>query len=358
MATDFRGYVQSTAPALLGYVGNDGGINAPKVQDGLGINNVAGAALYGYKSVGDVQNKVDSLYKDYTASQLAGSGGGGSGGAANTDAQDLAYLDSQDGSLRAQLESAQHGLSDGLTQIGDTFNQATNRTNQDKATADTGFNTQRTTTTQDKLKSVDSINSNGKTLADSVRRILGLASGANSSAFQVAAPSLIARDMTTKRTGVNDTYKRNYDTIDSSQNETDLKFSRALEDLFGQKKQKEEGLRSGVLQQEQDINSQLGQNALTRSQITGASGSATRAALAPFSSAIADRQSKIDSLFSQFRTPFQLQDTTPVAANTASYQVDPTTLAAGAGAGSDGSGDSPYLQALLKKFQGSAPAAA
>jgi hypothetical protein len=366
---DFRGYISYLAANtsnpveaagyknLLGVVGNDGKLNTSNFQ---GLDTPFGYSA-GSNGASKVQGDVSNLYNNWQNNVLGASNSTGGSTTPDTSQSDLAYLDSQDGSLRQQLTSADQGLNDGLTQLEDTYNQQHGRTTADQATADDGFNTQRTQTTQDKLKAVDSANMGGYTLANSVRRILGLAGGSNSSAFQVAAPKLIADDTTSKRQGINDTFTRNYGTIDSSQNATDTKFSRALQDLADQRKQKEEGLRSGILQQEQDIQSQLGQNALTRTQINGGGYAAAHAAIAPSQNAVADNQSKIDALFGQFRTPYAVGDTAPVAANTDSYTVNPTALNTGAGAGTDTNGDNtPILSSLLKKFQGQAvtPAAA
>lgn len=342
---DYRGYLNylsqngdANAKTLLGFVGNDGV-----------FSNGSGVPLSG-----DVLNANKTFQANFTG---AGSGvrssGAGSTAAPNTDAQDLAYLDSQDGSLRGQLTSTQKALSDGLTQLDDTFNQSTGRTTADRGTAQTGYNDQRTNTTKDKLTAVDSANTNARQLSDSVRRVLGLAGGVNSSAYQFAAPQAIANDTTATRSGINDTFAKNYKTIDDSAAATDLKFQRALQDLADQRKQKTEGLQSGILTQEQGIESQLGQNALTRSQIQGASGSATRAALAPSNDAIASRQAAIDNLFTTYRTPYTVADTAPVVANTDTYQAPATAL------GGDGTNQtnaapsstlSPYLVSLQKKF--------
>lgn len=363
---DFRGYVNYLASNtadpiqaagyknLLGVVGNDGKVNTTNFQ---GLDTPFGYSA-GANAAGKVQGDVSNLYNTWQNSVL---GATDTTGTDNTDASDLAYLDDQDNSLKGQLASAQTGLSQGLQQLDDSYNENVGRTNEDQATADTGFNTNRTDTTKDKLTAVDSANSNSNTLSNSIRRILGLAAGSNSSAFQVAAPKLLATDLTAKRQGINDTYTKNYGAIDSAETASDTKFARALQDLSDQKKQKESGLQSGVDQQVQSINQQLGQNALSRAQINGAGYAGTKAAIAPYSQAIADRQTAIDNLFSTYRTPYTLSDTTPVAANTSSYTVDPTTLGTTTTDTSGGDGtDSPYLQALLKKFQsaGTATAAA
>lgn len=369
---DFRGYLNSLATngdsqaaqaigkglGNTGYVDNNGNVNADVLNSFY--DTPTGSTAPGTAGVAGARAYVANAYKTYQGLSGGQVLGASTTAAPNTNASDLAYLDDQDTSLRAQLQRAADAQTQGQQQIDDSYNQTANRTNQDQTTADTAFNGQRTDTTKDKLGAIDTINTNGRTLSDSIRRILGNAGGVNSSAYQVAAPNLIARDTTTKRTGINDTYAKNYKTIDDSQTSTDLKFSRALEDLVNQKKQKESDLQSGVLQNESDINSQLGQNALTRSQINGAGYDATRAAIAPFTDAVTQRAQSIDNLFNQFRTPYTLQDTTPVAANTDAYQTPTTTLGTSGGNAAPATDPtlSPYLIALQKKFQQPAGAVA
>lgn len=378
---DFRGYLNALATngdpyaaALIGSQGNTGLVgNNGSVDQGLLSNFVsspadgsaspAGQTVLGQTEqdrINNINNYAKSAYATYQKGGVLGASGGTSG-TSNTNAADLAYLDSQDASLRDQLTRAQTGLDQGLTQIGDTYNLSANRAAQDKNTADTGFNTQRDQTTQDKLKAVDTINTNARTLADSVRRQLGLASGSDSSAYQIAAPSAIARDTTTKRVGVNDTFGRNYDSINNANTATDLKFDRAAEDLLAQRKAKEEGLRSGVLQQQNDISSQLGQDALTRAEINGGSFTGTSAALQPIQDSITQRQNAIDALFAQYRTPYTLADTAPVAANLDTYQTPTTninTTPTASSVAAPASNDlSAQLALALKKFQGAGAAA-
>lgn len=75
--TDFRGYIQSTAPEFLGYVGNDGGINLSKLTAAGGVDS-------GYKqqslNVKGAQQAIQELYGKYTSGLSAASGGGGGGG--------------------------------------------------------------------------------------------------------------------------------------------------------------------------------------------------------------------------------------------------------------------------------------
>jgi hypothetical protein len=351
---DFRAYLQTKAPALLGFVGNDGGINVPKAQQTLGAGNFAGSALYGYKSVDQLKGDVDNMYADYQAQQAAaaakGAGTAAGSGVANTDAQDLAYLDDQEGSLRGMLTSAQKTLDNGLTQIGDTYNKEVGRTTEQKTAAGQQYATKREDTTRDKQSALGRVDAGARTLSDSVRRMLGMASGQNSSAFQEAAPGMITRDATIKRGAQNETFGRNLRDIDTAETSTNNSFEQYLQDLGEQKKTKESGLREGVLGQEQQIYNNLGQIARDREAVKGGTYGSMRSASAPYQAEASARQSALDGLFAQFRTPFQTKDVAVQAPNLSDYTVDRTTLNANAQAGTQGDPSSPYSQFLKKKF--------
>ncbi len=370
---DFRGYLDYSAQnygnapwgALLNVVGGDytgsgsSGLNLDALSKYIApaVNGANAKGTY-WTSQDQALNDIQGGYQDYlknvynplvNAQKQAGTGTGVQTTAVDpTATQDLAYLSNYDQQLNRQLGSSKTGLANGLKQIGDSYNEQYNRTNQDQTTADTGYNTQRDQTTQGKQSALDTIYSGANTLANSVRRILGLSGGSNSSAYQFAAPSAIAKDTTAKTTGVANTYKNNYDAIDTAQQGTDLKFTRALADLLDQRKQKESDLNSGILTQQQSIEQQLEQNALMRAQITGGN---VPAALAPYSQQIADRQNQLDDLFNKYRTPYSMQDTNPIAANTATYATPTTNIGSSSNAPSNPVDDNASLLAsLLKKF--------
>ena len=82
MNNDFRGYVQSTAPEFLGYVGNDGGINMAKLQQAGGVDsNYKQQSLNTQGAV----NAINELKNNYANSQskAASSGGSSSSGSYN-----------------------------------------------------------------------------------------------------------------------------------------------------------------------------------------------------------------------------------------------------------------------------------
>lgn len=290
----------------------------------------------------------DEFSGDYNGTLSGSVSGGGAGGAVDTTAQDLAYLDDQEGLLRNMLGSASKTLQNGLTQIGDSHAKELSRTNQKKAEAQAQYGTKREDTTRDKSSALNRVNAGSRTLSDSVRRMLGMAGGTNSTAFNEAAPNMIARDATMKRTGVIDTAGKNFRDIDSAETSTLSAFKEYMEDLNEQRKQKESGLREGVLQQEQGINQNLGQIARDREAVRGGTYDAMRRASAPYQAEVSSRQQQLDGLFERFRTPYQTKDVAVAAPNLADYTVDRTQLQAGGGTATGQ--ESPYQQFLKKKF--------
>lgn len=293
-------------------------------------------------------NSSPSVLGDYAASGAAAGGGSAASAEAAQKAADLAYLDDQEGLLRGMLGSAAKTLNNGLTQIGDTFNKEVDRTNQSKAEAQAGYSTKREDTTRAKGSALNTVNSGSRTLADSVRRMLGMASGTNSTAFNEAAPNLIARDATMKRAGVQETFGKNFRDIDSAETSTLNAFKQYLDDLTEQRNQKESGLREGVLQQEQGINQNLGQIARDREAVRGGGYDAMRRASAPYQAEVNSRQQQLDGLFERFRTPYQTRNVEVAKPQLADYTVDKTQLQAGGGTATGQ--ESPYQQFLRKKF--------
>jgi hypothetical protein len=259
---------------------------------------------------------------------------------------DIAYLDDQSNQLNRQKQSAESALSNGLLSLGDSYNQELGKanTNQSRALQDLGL--QREDTTRSKDQALGRVDTNSRTLANSLRARIGLESGANSSAYQLAAPSAVAREGSTQRTGVQDSYGTNFRNLDLAESRTKDDYSNLMKDLLSQKNQRESDFRQGILGQENQIDQSLGQVASQRAQALGGSGADVRAALAPYSGAIAGRQSAIDNLFNQFRTPFNVA---PVTAQTPQLQ-DYTTQHTQIAANSPASSADPFSTLLKKKL--------
>lgn len=240
-----------------------------------------------------------SLYGGY------GGSGGASGGGSGSDysAEDLAYLDSQANSLRNLLSRSGNTLNQGLSNLNDSYNREVSSANQQRSRALEDFGTQREDTTRAKQEALGKIDTNARVLNDSIRRLLGLASGSGSSAYQYAAPNAVARQASGERNNVLSDYAENDRNIALSEKRAGEDFATLLDDLARQRNQKESDLRSGVLENEQGINEQLANIAAQRVAATGGGYGATMAAQRPYADAISSRQSQIDALFDKFRSP-------------------------------------------------------
>ena len=216
---------------------------------------------------------------------------------------DLAYLDSQAGILRDMLGRSQNALNQGLTNLNDSYNRQVGSANQQRSRALEDFGVQREDTTRAKQEALGKVDTNARTLNDSLRRILGMAGGSESSAYQYAAPNAVARQASGERNDVLSGYAENDRSIGLAERRAEEDFASLLSDLAAQRGQKESELRTGILENEQDTNRSLADIAAQRSALQGGGYAAALAAQRPYADAISSRQSQLDNLFNQFRNP-------------------------------------------------------
>lgn len=358
---DYRGWLNANPDNrwALSYVGNDGGVNQQKVTDNFySLNGGDQAATESETMRSDANNRLRGLYSQYLSSQNepfnpGSSGGGNSSGASGASPADLAYYDSQSNQLRDMLGRTQNTLDQGLTNLGDSYNREVGGANQQRSRALEDFQVKREDTTRAKQEALGQVDTNARTLNDSLRRVLGLASGSGSSAYQLAAPNAVAREASGKRNGVLSNYATNDRNIATSEKRATEDFGSLLDDLARQRSDKERELRTGVLQSEQDLNAKLGDNAAQRAAALGGDTSAIQAAQSPYDAAIADRRSQIDSLFERFRTPtFAPKPVTVQAPNLRDYMVDRSQINANNQSGASQQQQyNPYSYPLRKNLE-------
>ena len=282
---------------------------------------------------------ITSLLRTYTSK---GNGSGGASGA------DLAYFDDQTNRYKSLLDQADQYLQQGQTNIQDSYNKQLTQANQDRSRALENFDTQRQDTTNAEQKALGTVDTNARTLADQVRRIIGLASGSGSSAYQFAAPGAVARDASQKRSNVVDTYATNWRDLATSENRAKSDFDQLLSDLETARKGQQSSLETSIGQQKQGILSTLADIALQRAQAQGAGYYVAKAAAAPYNTQYDAIGNGLLSLFDKYRTP--VLDVAPVTVNAPAlrdYAVD-RTAANVASTGSANTGD-PYAYLLKKK---------
>ena len=254
------------------------------------------------------------------------SGGGGGSAAPAYSAEDLAYIDDQISQLNAQKSRLGTGLQSGLTGLEDNYNKNLSTQNQLRSRALEDFDTQTQDTERNKNAAIGKVDTNARVLADSLRRRLGLASGADSSAYKITAPGAVARDASADRTGVVENFGVNFRNLDTAKKRADTDFETLLRDLSDQKRNSERGLRQGIMEQENSIDGGLADAARQRSALLGGGYTQARAASQGIVNGINNRNSQIDNLFNQYRNPYTVKPVDVQKVSLRDYLVDKSAI--------------------------------
>lgn len=259
---------------------------------------------------------ANTTYDPYSA------GSGGTPQDAQERAETLAYLADQEGLLRQMLGQTGIRRDQGLTQIGDEFNREQSSANQQRGRFVEDLNVKREDTTRDKMGAIGRVDNNARTLADSVRRQIGMASGSGSSAYKFAAPGAVAKVASEERSGVQDTYGKNFRDLATTEKRGNEDFESLLADLQAQRQQKERGLREGIGEQEIGITGQLADLARQRASAQGGDYNAIRAASSGLQADRQARQQQLNELFDKFRTPYAIKPVNVQTPELSAYNTD------------------------------------
>ena len=276
-------------------------------------------------------NPIDqnSIYNNTDGTGGGTGGTGGTGGGTSYNPADIAYLDDQRGRLEGQHRSADTALTNGLTQLQDSYDKEVGGANSRRAQALQDLNTKRKDTTRAKDSALNRVNENARTLAEGLRRRIGMASGSGSSAFQITAPGAVSRDATEDRTGVLENFGVNFRDLATTEQRQKTQFEELLSDLEAQRKTRESDFRSGILEKKNQIDTSLSEVARQKALALGGGYNQARTAMAPYAGAIDSRQAEIDNLFNKFRTPFTQKAVDTTAPTLRDYMVDRANIKAG-----------------------------
>jgi len=263
--------------------------------------------------------------------------------------QDNAFLDAQEGNLRSLLSRADTTFAQGITNLDNSYNKSRNEVTDTQNRTMRDYGVKREDTTRGKDSAIGKVNTNARTLADSVRRILGLASGSGSSAYQLAAPNAIGRQASQQRTGVLETYGRNFRDLDTAEGDAKVKFENLLKDLKADRDQRELDLRTSIADRKNNITSSLANIAGERARVSGGGYNDIRTAQQPFQTEINARNAEIDSLFSRFNPTISYAPVEVQQPELSQYTVDRAAINANKAMGTENY--SPYSQYLKKRNQ-------
>lgn len=229
-------------------------------------------------------------------------------------APQIASIDAQTSGLQNNLGYADTQEQQGLQNLQDQFNQQKSSANQNHSRALQDFQTQGQNDNNNYQQAIDQVNTKARTLADSVRQMLGNASGSGSSAYQLTAPGAVARQANLQNQTINDTFGQNFGALKTAQDREGQDYNNLLTSLQDQFTKGQNGLKTGIEQTKQAINGQLADLAAQRAAYLGGNIQAAQSAAQPYQNAANTSQSAIDQIAAQYHSPFASVTPVQVAA--------------------------------------------
>ena len=328
------GTIQLSNPYGLNSFSEPSNSNSPIIRTsrpGQGYNPASGTngpvvELSGGTQPGGFQQEAPSYW-------VGGRNYGTAANYANTQKNEVnMMLDDQEGTLRKLLGSVGTQKTQGIQKLADSYNT-------EKLAGENQYGQQFEDNTRQKMGALNKVDTNARTAANSLRRLLGLSGSANQSALKFAAPNAIARVASQERGDQIENFGLN------ERNITNAKQN-FLDDLLAKKNERESEFLKGISAQEQSLNSDLADIAGRRAQNNGGDYAAVRAARSPFQATIDSKQSEIDNLFNKYNTPFNANKT---LATLNQFNVDQAAINANRGQG--GAQYSPYSQFIKRKVE-------
>ncbi len=287
------------------------------------------------KKIQTPNNDSGSTGTDWSTYSAYGGGGGGGGGGSTYNPADLAYLDSQEDRLKGQTRRADTSLAQGLASLLDSYNSTRSDTNRQRGRELENIGVKREDTIRGKDKALDKVNTNARVLADSLRRRLGMASGADSSAYKFAAPTAVAREASGERTDVLGDYGVNFRNLDTTEKRAKEDYDNLLRAIEEDKRSREQKLRQGIESQKIGIAESLAEVARQRALLQGGGYDQVKSAMAPYEKEISSRESAIDGLFNKYRNVGKFNPVKVNMPNLRDYMVDKAGIQANEEAGTE-----------------------
>lgn len=279
------------------------------------------------------------------------SGGGGTGGTGGTtptvdvNADDRLYLNQQN-DLYTQLLNTLRGTTtrQGNEKIDSSYNTAGNKARLDRSRDVENQDFQQRTSNEDKTSALGKVDTNARTLNNSLSRILGLAGGRSSA--QSVAGNAVARQASGERSGVLEDYGRNQFQLDKRRDESAVDFQSILQELLASKNTAQQDFQTGLGEEELRLNS--GQSQIA-AQLAGLNGTSQFAATQPYFQQSQEIDSRMNALPDQFANNVSARDYQAKPVNLRDYVVDRAAINANRGNTSQGQSTySPYAQFLKR----------
>lgn len=365
---DFRTYLQQQADSGnryaqqgLNYVGNDftgqgtAGVDIPSLEQWNSLTRPGGQTGSGAQtqegyssSLNQVLDPLRQLYFQFNPQQPTNNlPSGGGGGSSNAD--DIRYLDDQISLIKKLLGNADSTLQSGLRNVDNSYRSGVDDANLRRTQTLEDYGLQREDAIRGKEASLGQVDNNSRTLADSLRRILGQASGSGSSAFKFAAPNAIARVASGQREGVLGSYGENERNLSIAEGRSTTAFDKLLEELALDRAQQEASLRADIFGQKQGIYTDIADLQGRKAKLQGGGYDQVRSAQQPYLDKYQEYQQKIQALPANYNQRIKVNPVNPQKVNLRDYIVDKAGINVNNQSG--GVTNSPYQFFLKKKFQ-------
>jgi len=284
-------------------------------------------------------NKSNKSNKSTQNSYGAGGGtynaGDGTNSASAVDADQLRWLDDQASQYGDEYGYINQTLRRGLEGLTDSYNQQKDGANQGRTRALENYGIQREDTIRGKDGALDKVNTSARTLAESLRRRLGMASGSDSSAYQTTAPGAVAREASGNRTDVLEDYGANFRGLELGEKRATEDFASLLEDLTRQKRSGEMKLKQGIQDERRGVDQSLAEIARQKALTRGGGYSEAKSAMSKYTNRADGRRQSIDSLYDKYRNPFKVDAVKPQQVNLRDYMVDRAAIQSNETAGTE-----------------------
>jgi hypothetical protein len=257
--------------------------------------------------------------------------------------QDLDYLDNQRSLYQALLDRIGSTETSGLNNIENQYQGGLDQANTSRSRTLSDYMTKENSTREARSSAFDKVNQNTNSLANSVRRILGLAGAAGSSAMGDITRG-VAGEASRNRSNVLQDYAGNMGQLDQARKYSDDDYNALLGDLGRQRNTAKENFQRGILGQRQGLQSTIDEIAAKRAALMG--GDAT-AALRQGQERYLGFEDQINALPNQFNNTIKARDVAAKPISLKDYMVDRQAINANNSMGNDQY--SPYGQFMKKQ---------
>jgi len=278
-----------------------------------------------------------------------GGSGGGGGSTGPTAADTRAYYDEQINNLNSLLGLTNTQRDAGLANLQGSFDQQTQRQNDQRTKTMNGYDAQSVQSGQDKQRGVEQVDQFANNSYNSLQRLLQGGNAGNSSVGRELIPYLISKGAGQRRQGVFDQAGKNDQAIASARGDATDQYNMAAEDLGNQRKSQEQTFREGILNKQNELDSQKRTLQMQSAQASGAGYNAARAAGEASQNSINDRMGQLNALFGQYKPTFTSRAMNLTTPSLGQYTVDPAQINANQNLPSE---SRYYLPQLKKKQEG------